>query len=78
MEGNASVTEEEIEAFAQAGSSDYFVCTNKNRPDILVDLNKAQKEMFQITPTLKTELSNRWFRNSTKALITSPICVRQW
>ncbi len=71
VEGNGTSAEDGVEAFAQAGATDYYVVTNIKRPDILEDLNKAQTEMFANSPNQKSQLNARWFRtNAVSATIS--------
>ncbi|MCR5756549.1 MAG: transporter substrate-binding domain-containing protein [Selenomonas sp.] len=64
VEGNETGAMAGITVIAEAGLADYFVCVSKQRPDLLANLNQAQKEMFWENPKLKEMLANTWYRRS--------------
>ncbi len=72
VEGNGTGAMEGVEAFEEAGASDYFVVVNKSPPDILEDLNAAQAALFTASPKIKTELNDKWFRqNAVSTTLTA-------
>ncbi len=77
VEGNGTGVMEGIEAFAEAGASDYFVVVNKQRPDLLEELNHAQSDLFQSNSKIKQELNDKWFR-TTAVSTTLSVSERKW
>lgn len=71
LESSATSAIKEIEAFAEIGANNYYTCVSKKRPDLLEDLNKAQKEMFRSKPRLKEELYDKWLRHNVQSAALS-------
>lgn len=55
------------------GGSDYYLCVNKNRPDLLDDLNQAQSQLFADNPDYLSYLRNQYYLTalSSRAFTTS-------
>jgi len=64
IEEATSEPEGDLDAYLEIGSSDFYVCVAKTRPDILIDLEEAQDQLFAQSPKLITELTNRHFRRT--------------
>ena len=64
IEDLSSEADEGLEVYLQLGSSDFYVCVAKNRPDILNDLEKAQDRLFSVNPKLLSDLSTRYYRRT--------------
>jgi CheY-like chemotaxis protein/ABC-type amino acid transport substrate-binding protein len=43
------------------GSSDYYLCVSKDRPDLLKELNSAQNQLFIENPEYLSDLRNKYF-----------------
>ncbi|MDO4474885.1 MAG: transporter substrate-binding domain-containing protein [Eubacteriales bacterium] len=67
LESSAQSALKEIEVVDEVGANDYYVCVAKNRPDILEDLNNAQRELFHAKPRLKEELYDKWLRRNVQS-----------
>lgn len=53
----------QIDPIFRLNSSDYYLVVQKNRPDLLEDLNKAQALIHELKPYYTTELYNKYFNN---------------
>ena len=60
-----------FEVFLEAGTADAYMVVNKQRPDILADLNRAQRKLYQENPDFNVELSRKWFRRTSFTTILS-------
>nr|MCR5338761.1 hypothetical protein [Lachnospiraceae bacterium] len=49
------------------GTSDYYLCTNKNRPDLLAELNLAQTMLAAEEPNYLSSLSAKYYSLSVNA-----------
>ena len=43
------------------GESDYYICTSKDRPDLLKELNEAQTQLFMEYPDYISTLRNKYY-----------------
>lgn len=77
VEGESTGAMEGVEAFAQAGQSDYYVVVAKERTDVLEELNHAQTELFKASPDLANELNEKWMRQNAVST-TQTDHDRQW
>lgn len=46
------------------GSSEFYFAVNKNRPDLLDELNEAQEEILSNSPYYASQLQNKYFNES--------------
>lgn len=53
-----------LNAAVYLGQSDYFLAVNKNRPDLLADLNQAQKEIKEVNPSYINSLHAKYYANT--------------
>lgn len=65
---DAMVTQENIvygnehtEAFASIGTSDYYLCVSRSRPDLLTALNDAQNRLFSDEPDYISALRMKYY-----------------
>ena len=58
-EGDGVYTKEGVEVLSVFGQSDYYLCVNKSRPDLLSQLNSAQKLLSTQEPSYITNLNNK-------------------
>jgi len=71
VEGAGAYTREDSEALAIVGSSDYYLCVNKNRPDLLLSLNEAQSQINQDDPNFKESLYAKFYQKSLSSKVLS-------
>lgn len=64
IEEATSSAEGGLDAYLDIGSSDFFVCIAKTRPDLLIDLEEAQDRLLQQNPKLLSDLTARYFRRT--------------
>lgn len=64
VEGNGTAVDNRLEVFAIAGGADYYVCVNKQRPDLLDELNYAQDRLLAANPLLIEDLRHKWSKQS--------------
>ena len=58
---------EGTEVFCTFGTSDYYLCVNKNRPDLLEKLNQAQTELLVDDPSYINYLRTKYYSDSVKS-----------
>lgn len=80
LEGDAAYTRQNTYVLGTFGSSDYYLCVNRKRPDLLETLNTAQNELAIDEPYFleslhvkfyPTSISSRAFSDSEKEWISS-------
>ena len=59
------------------GLSDYYICVNKQKPELLRELNEAQTNMLNDEPYFRSALSSKYFASSVSVQAFSPI-ERAW
>ena len=65
------------EVLSVFGSSDYYLCTNINRPDLLAELNSAQALLAADEPNYLSSLSSKYYSVSVTARAFSQV-EREW
>ena len=75
LDGYASIftfdSEQKVIPVARIGGSDYYYAVNKNRPDLLAELNMALAEIQDEDPYLNQKISEeRLYNSRTNALFT--------
>lgn len=66
------VSGENVVPVQKIGSNYYYFVINKNRPDILRELNEAETKLNDADPFLKSRLEERYIYSSTVASILRP------
>lgn len=62
--GDTVFSNGDLEVFADVGASDYYLAVNKQRPDILEDVNRAQQLLKQESPHFRNDLTRMWSKDS--------------
>ena len=57
-----------VQALAKIGSSDYYLAVSKSRPDLLDDINKAQKHTQEIMPGFIQRLQYKYYGDNMVSL----------
>ena len=60
-EGDGAYGRDHAELLCPFGTSDYFLCVNKKRPDLLAELNTAQAEIAVNEPNYINSLKNKFY-----------------
>lgn len=60
-EGDGAYGRDDAEVLVPFGTSDYFLCVNKNRPDLLSELNLAQGALSAEEPNYLYSLSTKYY-----------------
>ncbi len=68
---------EHSEVLTVFGTSDYYLCTNKNRPDLLAELNLAQTMLAAEEPNYLSSLRAKYYSLSVNAKAFSQ-AEREW
>ena len=76
-ESDGSSGREHSEVVTTFGASDYYLCVNKNRPDLLEELNLAQTLLAAEEPNYLHSLSAKYYSVSVKARAFSQT-EREW
>ena len=63
-EGDGAHGRDHAELLCPFGSSDYFLCVSKKRPDLLAELNAAQTELSVNEPNYINTLKNKFYHVS--------------
>ena len=66
-ESDGAYGREHAEVLSIFGSSDYYLCVNKDRPDLLAELNTAQALLAAEEPNYLSSLSTKYYSISVKA-----------
>ena len=53
----------DLKALYKIGSCEYYLAVNKNKPDLLDDINNALKHIYELRPNYTDELYNKYFGN---------------
>ena len=67
VEGDGSYGRDNAEVLTPFGTSDYYLCVNKTRPDLLKELNDAQSTMAVEEPNWLHSLGNKYYPASISA-----------
>lgn len=59
------------------GLSDYYICVNKQKPELLRQLNEAQTNLLNDEPYFRSSLSSKYFASSVSMQAFSPL-ERTW
>lgn len=61
----------DLEVIQKLGDADFYICVTKGRPDLLEDLNQAEKQIFTNEPDIVAKLYKKyWSRASVHALLS--------
>ena len=60
-EGDGAYGRDHAELLCPFGTSDYYLCVNKKRPDLLAELNAAQTELAVNEPNYINNLRNKFY-----------------
>lgn len=66
-EGDGAYGREEAEVLCSFGTSDYYLCVNKKRPDLLDELNKAQLTLSSEEPNFLSSLRSKYYSISVSS-----------
>ncbi len=68
-EGSGTTYRKDYDVFLTFGLSDFYICVNKQKPELLQELNIAQEALFNDEPYYRSALSSKYFTSSvsTKA-----------
>lgn len=69
---NAIPAESHMIPIAKIGQSEYYLAVNKNRPDLLAELNTALDKLTSTTPYFTKTLANNYFSNLSVSANLSP------
>ncbi|MCR4831847.1 MAG: transporter substrate-binding domain-containing protein, partial [Pseudobutyrivibrio sp.] len=76
-EGAGTLFRRNYEVISTFGLSDYYVCTNIRKPELLTELNNAQDSLFNDEPYFRSALSSKYFSDSVSMKAFSPI-EKEW
>ncbi|MBQ7487943.1 MAG: response regulator [Clostridia bacterium] len=77
VEGDGAYGRNHAELLSSFGTSDYFLCTAKSRPDILEELNAAQAELSANEPNYINTLRSKYYTVSISSRVFSKD-EKQW
>lgn len=76
-EGDGAHGRAHAEILYPFGSSDYYLCVNKTRPDLLLELNNAQTELAADEPNYINSLRSKYYPVSISSRAFSTV-EKQW
>ena len=76
-EGDGAYGRDHAELLCPFGTSDYFLCVTKSRPDLLAELNEAQTELAVNEPNYINNLRNKFYPVSISSRAFSD-AEKQW
>ena len=76
-EGNGTYGRDNTEVIASFGTSNYFLCVNVRRPDLLARLNAAQAAIAVDEPSFLYSLNMKYYPKSISTRALSPV-EKQW
>ena len=62
--GVSMMARRNVTPLVRIGGSDYYLCVNKNRPDLLAQLNEAMERMYEIHPLYNYVLQHQYLSSS--------------
>jgi len=71
VEGTGIYGRNDCSPFLSIGSTNYYLCVNKNRPDILNVLNKAHKQLINDDPYYLNSLYSKYYPKSVYSRVFS-------
>lgn len=71
VEGSGTYSREGVEVLCTFGATDYYLCVNINRQDLLFVLNQAQNLLAVEEPNYINSLRNKYFSGSVSSLAFS-------
>ncbi len=77
VEGSGTYGREASEVVCTFGASEYYLCVNKRRADILDELNEAQMLLSVEEPNYISNLKNRYYSGSISSLAFSDL-EKEW
>lgn len=66
-EGDGAYGRKNAEVLTAFGSSDYYLCVNIERPDLLAELNDAQAQLLVDEPNFLGTLHSKYYQNSVSS-----------
>lgn len=60
-ERDGASSRDDADVLYSFGASDYYLCVNKNRPDLLAELNEAQAQLQENEPSYLSELRGKYY-----------------
>ena len=76
-EGDGAYGRDHAELLCPFGTSDYYLCVTKSRPDLLAELNEAQTELAVNEPNYINNLRNKFYPVSISSRALSE-AEKQW
>ena len=76
-EGDGTHGRESVKLLYNYGSSDYYLCVSKSKPDLLAELNEAQTELAMSEPNYINSLRNKYYPVSIVSRAFSNV-EKQW
>ncbi|MBR2682565.1 MAG: transporter substrate-binding domain-containing protein, partial [Atopobiaceae bacterium] len=61
VERDGSYSRDDMSVLYSFGASDYYLCVNKGRPDLLAELNEAQAQLQEDEPSYISELRSKYY-----------------
>ncbi len=77
VEGNGTSGRRNAEVVLPFGITNYYVCVNKRKPELLKELNEAQNQLFMDEPYYLSTLSAKYYASTVSARSFSDI-EREW
>ncbi|MCR5771352.1 MAG: transporter substrate-binding domain-containing protein [Butyrivibrio sp.] len=71
VEGSGAYSRKASEVLCTFGTTDYYLCVNSKRADLLFELNKAQTMLSIEEPNYLSQLRNRYYSGSVSSLAFS-------
>ncbi|SEF66567.1 HDIG domain-containing protein [Lachnospira multipara] len=68
VEGSGTYSRTNSEVVGTFGSSDFYLCVNKDRPDLLEELDNAQTSITNQEPNFISNLKNKYYQGSVTSL----------
>lgn len=76
-EGDGAYGREHAEVLFSFGASEYYLCVNINRSDILKELNEAQEELYEAEPNYMDLLRSKYYPESMSSKVFSA-AEKEW
>ncbi len=71
-EGDGAYHRQDAEVVCSFGSSDYYLCVSKERPDLLAALNEAQAQLSVDEPNYLISLRSKYYASSLQSTSLTP------
>ncbi len=76
-EGDGAYGRSDAEVTASFGSTDYYLCVNVNRPDLLEEVNSAQEQLLSDEPGYLSSLHDKYYPASVSSRAFSQV-EKEW